>query len=245
MITPKSPVCFFIPLVLLIIGPQKALGEEKGGLWQSTSLSLPFYEIEGLGDTTLKFENANRWSDGSSHYELNHYQGSWEIPFPGLDNWTWEPAYRRTVNNPGDRDQQHVDRYLLNLNYEKESLFGSEWDLKFRNRWEILDPENDADQTIRGRFRGRLERDIPGLSTEGRSWRFWVSEEMFYDFDRDLFSQNRVATGVEIPLFEDFEFSFGFQWEASRSNAPASEWEDDHMFLVEFRYNLPDIWVFD
>ena len=168
-----------------------------------------------------------------------HYQGSLIIPIPEMEGWSWEPVYRKQVFEPGSGRQIDIDRYMIHLNKKSENIFGSGWDFGFRNRWEIIDIDDISDQIMRTRFRGKLSKDIPGLKTCGEALRFWVSDEVFYNFEFDLWSRNRLATGIDIPLSERATVSVGFQWETFRFSHREHNWDDNHMILVEFKYNFP------
>lgn len=230
----------------ILVSPQtESHALEKGELWSKQSFSLPLPEIEEIGSPTLNFEFDNRWLNRYSDHYRTHFQGSLNIPIPGWQGWSLEPGYRRQITDLPNTNRIYIDRYLLHLNKKQENIFGSDWDFSFRNRWEILDPEGVSDQIWRIRFRGKLSKDIPRLETADRAWKFWVSDEVFYNFETDLLGQNRLATGIDVPLSSQATLSLGFQWEAVRPGRHESSWYDSHMILLDFNYRFQNLWKRD
>lgn len=233
-------ICFLLfPSVFQLCLISPVWCEEEGELWMSEVFEIPFLEFNGLGETTLRLENGNRWRDRYSDYYRAHYQGSLIIPIPGMEGWSLEPVYRRQIRNPGDRNQTHTDRYMIQLHSKRENVFGSKWNFSFRNRWEILDNDSSSDQRIRTRFRGKLSKDLECLETAGKFWRFWVSNEVFYNFETDLLSTNRLASGIDIPLSKYSTVSVGYQWQVFRRSHRDHNSEDSHMLLLNYRYKFP------
>ncbi|MCA9416457.1 MAG: DUF2490 domain-containing protein [Candidatus Omnitrophica bacterium] len=230
------PITVVFCLMAILASPIGA--QEKGELWSKQSFTISLPELEQLGATDLKFEVDNRWLDRYSNHYRTHFQGTLVFPIPGWEGWSLEPGYRRQITDRPNTDRVYIDRYLLHLNNKREDLFGTGWDFSFRNRWEILDPEGVSDQVWRTRFRGKLSKGIPGFKTADRAWKFWVFDEVFYNFETDRLGQNRLASGIDIPLSQQATLSLGYQWEAVDTGPLGDGWEDNHMILLNFSFNF-------
>lgn len=239
-----KPILSFISnslILLALVSPSQASDQdtEEGEIWTQIVLEAPFLELKSVGQTRIRFEEGNRWEDDYSEFYRNHHQVSVIFPIPGLEGWTWEPVYRNQTDEPGSDRQTHTDRYMFHLNWKKKEIFGSEWDFSFRNRWEVLDEDTGDEETRRTRFKGTLTRDLPTLTTNGENWRFWLSNEIFYDWTVSHLNENRLAAGVTVPVCENLDLSIGGQWRTEREENDGASWTDDHMLLLNLKYNLP------
>ena len=101
--------------------------------------------------------------------------------------------------------------------------------------------DTSDEETHRTRFRVGLVHDLPYLKNRNGHWKFWVHDEIFYDWDVSLVNQNRLAAGVTIPVCKDLDLSVGGQWRTRRNGRDGESWDDDHMILLNLRYKLPNL----
>lgn len=233
----RSLACLFLlPLIALPVCAE----QDPGQLWSLFALEAPLWETQDEEKIVLKLEEEHRFVDAFHEHDRYHHQASILFPIPGLEGWSIEPGYRYLVEDPGDREQEQIDRYMLALHWEKEDIGGTDWKLAFRNRWEINDPD-DKSEEWRTRLRVQLSHPIPCMQTAGESWTFWVYDELFYDFEVDEFNENRLAAGVTIPCSEAVSVSLGGEWRIERDEGSDADWEDDGIVLLTVRYELPEV----
>ncbi len=210
-----------LPILLLC---QNSLGEDEG-VWQTTKFEIP------IETYTLKFQNENRFDGGFDDFLRTHVEGSFEIPLP-FEGLSIEPAYRYIIHDGNDNP---TSEYNLNLNYKLKKIFGTEWSLKFRNRFETIYNHEKDDASYQNRFKIELSHPLPVKGYDDESWEFWIYEEPFYQFDYDDWGENRCGTGFTIPIYKNTELDLGGQW---RSQKGSNGWNDSYQALIEVKYKF-------
>ena len=194
--------------------------------------TLPFIEIEGIGKTNLRLEHADRWTDDLTDYFYRHNQVSIRVPVPSVEGLDWEMGYRRRGGDVGGQN-----RYIFDLKWNKEEIFGSDWEMRLRSQWELRDTDGTSDNDYKSRFRVLLMHDLPGLMHHGRHWQIGIGNETFYDLEGGKVDENRLGAGVQIPLSKQSTLRVSAEWQ--RVDRDQSSWEDNLLLSLIFQYRVP------
>lgn len=194
---------------------------------------IPMPEIEGIGETTLRIENSDRWRDGLDDYFYHHNEFTLRVPIPAIDGLNWEAGYRRRDGDVGGQNA-----YLFNLTWNKEQFRGSEWEARVRNQWELTDPDGSSDQSYKGKFRILLLRKIPWVETKGIPWKIGFGDEITWEPESERITENQLGAGIQIPLSRHALIQVSSLWQRLY---PVDGGEDDDNLLltVSFQYSIP------
>lgn len=120
---------------------------------------------------------------------------------PGLVAGDWERerylwmrvGYRYVGNYPGDDEDYHEDRGILELSASQP--LGDGFALTGRTRWEMRNI--DGRYSNRYRFRAEIEKTV---QVGSRPVAPYVNAEFFYDTRYDAWNRQRYQIGVDVPL---------------------------------------------
>jgi hypothetical protein len=226
----KSFACL-LPL-LIFSTPTCWADDHDFEYWAETKLVL---EGETLGlPAPYEFFLAykNRRDRDWDHVFTKRFLGGVEYHFEDLKGWT-VGAFFSAIDNQGGSDE---NRTSLNLIKEWEDLGETEWDLEFRNRYELRQMEDLHDWEYRVRFRVQLAHPT-GVEMRHGEIDWYTSTEAFYDFQEDLWNSYRIDSGLNIPLLENLDLKLGYRLEGNE-RGEGGGWDEDSIVLTEFTYTF-------
>ncbi|MCU0915885.1 MAG: DUF2490 domain-containing protein [Planctomycetes bacterium] len=180
--------------------------------WPKAIVTIPLHEHWQVGvEEWLSFsDNARRFKDTQTDLTLTYL---------GLADWlSVGGGYKRIFAKDGD-DWLTEDRPYANLTVKtKVRGFG----LVDRSRFEYRMPE-DEEQSWR--YRNRLNVLSPVTFTSLKIQPY-TATEVFYSFDGEGFSQQRLYGGAFIPLHKNVRLELFYLWKLDKCD---DEWHDTNV----------------
>jgi hypothetical protein len=163
--------------------------------------------------------------------DLSDYRFGHGLEYRVRDDLRAGGAYRyiRTEDSAGD--WRHTHR--LELYLTQRWRLAEPWSLALRNRLEVLRDQGERDTRQRTRHRVTFDR---ALSGRGALERLSFGNEVFYDFESDRVSENRlVPVALGFRLLETVDAQVGWMMRSTRRN---SGWEHDQVITTSLAFRL-------
>ncbi|MCA9433071.1 MAG: DUF2490 domain-containing protein [Candidatus Omnitrophica bacterium] len=205
------------------------------------TLDVPIPELDDFG---LEYEHLDRWDGFFNERTQTHNQIFLRYSLPALEKWSVGVGYRRKTTDLQNGGDDKQNRWMLDLSFKKPKLFGTNWDLGFRNRWEFID-SSDVDDTQRVRGRLKLRHDIPYVHIRERPLQFQIYDELYYDLSEAAFSQNSAGMGIVFPILSKAELTLNAEWKNVGSVGDIQESDSTALVSFTFAYALPKDWFAD
>ena len=205
-------VHFFIVFLLLIffVTPSIGIAADDWQYWHK-------YQLKTLDSKhfVARVEGEQRLRDHFSESYLANIQAGFLLK--AGSHFDIGPFYKFQYSKNLLGRYSDESRWSLESNLKTK---WSDWGFKDRNLFEYRDLSNRD----RCRYRNQItiSRDL-----KVKSFKFspYISEEIFYDF-KDAFNQNRVSSGITIPINQHFSFTLYYLLRNTRSG---SDWTEDHI----------------
>lgn len=212
-------------ICLLVSYPCYAI--EDGDWWLKEVFSIPVQKM------TLNLENENRFNDRFFNYQRTSFKGGLNMPLndSGL---SIEPGIKYIIFENNDNP---TVEYLLNLKYTKKDIFDTKWTWDFRNRWEFIDNHEKSDWEYQVRFKNKLSHPLKLKNSEGREWKYYISDEPFYNFTKNDVTENRFESGISVPIKKNVSFDLGFMWRTKKNSG--NSWDDTYHIMTSIIYKFP------
>lgn len=192
--------------------------------WEKLRIDLSHIGIEGGHE--LYFENATRFDDDISRFAMDHHMLGIHFNLP-IEGWSVMPSYRY-IDVRSDAIEQ---RLLFDFFHKRDQLFNSNWDAKFRFRFEARDIRDKDDITYRFRPKLTLTHPIP-LSIQDRPVYLYLSNEVNFDFSINKINRHRIGSGLKFPFTKHVKWTLGYQLETNRIRS--GSWKSDSMIMTGF-----------
>jgi hypothetical protein len=203
---------------LIVAGLLTAGAPARAGDFQTWhTVSLKWLDTKYVDLTTAVHV---RFTDDSSDFSL--YRIGQEA---SADLLAWLQAglgyrYTESKNAAGEFRYQHRGEIELTPRAKLSDRLG----VSFRNRLELIGNEGDANLNERTRHRLQLQWRTPQWEPLAA---VFVSNELFYDFDRNKVSENRVIpAGLSFRLTDKARLSIHYMLRSVRG---AEHWRHDHV----------------
>lgn len=192
--------------------------------WEKFRIDLAHIGIEGGHE--LYFENVTRFDDDISRLSVDHQMLGVHFNLP-IEGWSVMPSYRYI----DERDDAIEQRMLIDFFYKRDQLFDSDWNAKFRFRFETRDIRDKDDITYRFRTKLTLSHPIP-LSIQDRPIDMYLSNEVNFDFSIHKINRHRIECGLKFPFTKHIKWTLGYQLETNRIRS--GSWKSDSMIMTGF-----------
>lgn len=166
----------YIAVIFILFITSSALAVEDGDWWLKEAFSIP------IGDLSLDLNNENRFNDRFFNYQRSSFEGGLNIPIKNIEGFSLEPGIKYVLN---ENNVNPKIEYLFDLKYARKKIFNTKWDWDIRNRWEFIDDHEKTDWEYQIRLRNKFVHPLPWKNSEGRDWKFYISDEPFYNFTKN------------------------------------------------------------
>jgi len=199
-------------LVFVVGGATPCARASEFEYWPKAVVTIPLHE-----QWLFTFEEKLTSAEGARR--LDDHQTDFVLTYLGLADWLGVGlGYNAVFERAGD-DWPREDRPYLNVAV-KSKVYG--FGVTNRSRFEYRMPEDEEESW---RYRHKLTVTSPVTLTPLKIQPY-VGEEIFYSLDGQGLNQQRLYTGVYLPLHEKVRLELFYLWKLDKED---DDWHDTNV----------------